>query len=180
MGLQAHHLFKKGEQPRVWWEYQDDESFKVVVHELLDLVLDRGLEWFEVISRPVLEVPLDIEKSLAVEPAARARKFAQTHGLDISNPSSADDLENLLIQKQQEHPDVDWQLILDASAFFGEMVRTEFGGTWTWREDISTTCLLVQIGNQRTFFPMTYVSTFWFNPFKGLASVYRVLQARNQ
>lgn len=160
--IYGHQFIKRAQD---WWYYTDDESLQDALDELLSIVLKYGLQWLELKSTPDLEPNEDIGKQLVGDPEKRAGNFERRFGLDVSQVGTIKKIEEiLLVRKKEIDEEVDWDLILDASAYLGELIRTNIGGSWGWNEDYSTPAILEIGPGKEVFNVLKRVSRFWSKP----------------
>jgi hypothetical protein len=69
-------------------------------------------------SRPDIIPSEEVSKNLVETAKDRALNVSRKHNLLITNPEHLNDLQNIVLEyKKEKHDEIDWDFILDASAF---------------------------------------------------------------
>lgn len=66
-----------------------------------------------------------------------AKAFAERFGLSLNDPNDLTRAEEILFNWKKERG-VDWELIIRAGAYVGEVTRHGLGGTWGWDDPTSS------------------------------------------
>lgn len=167
MGIEAGALGQKGEG-QSWWTYRDQRSLEEALQELLGIALSYGLEWFAVSGRAPLTVPNHIAEQVLDRPHHKAESLAIRLGLlhAEESPGALVRLEEaILARRNGSLEQVDWDFIVEAAAFVGELIRTRFGGRWEWDSTLQTPALVDVGGRQGVGArPLLMISNFWGRP----------------
>lgn len=167
VGIDAGAL-NPGVEPRSWWTYSDHQTLEAALQELLIITLRQGLEWFIVSGRAPLSVPIPIAKQVLDRPDLKAEIVAARLGLSqYAEPTDAlNRLEDaLLLARNASVNGVDWEFIVAAAAFVGELIRCRFGGQWEWDSALQTPALVEVAGRHGVGArPLSIVCNFWGKP----------------
>ncbi|MED1664849.1 hypothetical protein [Brevibacillus laterosporus] len=116
--------FVKEKEFEEWWYYEDQRSLNNVASELVDIIMQHGLTWFERQGNPAIELEDIVAKKVLDNPCEAAKAFAKLYDLDFSNPQSLQKAECVLRTQGDKNEDV----ILGVSCFYGEFTRSTLGG----------------------------------------------------
>ncbi|MGZ4111386.1 MAG: hypothetical protein ACXVP5_02985 [Tumebacillaceae bacterium] len=173
-GIEGCHLVPGHD---TWWMFHDEASLESVINEFVSLALTDGLYWFEVSERPIPKASMQVAQQLFQEHNPLAKSFENQYGIQYVDATTLKVVEQILKEASRNAEEVEWDLILRASAYLGEMVRENLQGEWRWREKTGLPVLDEIGGNPKlAFSPLSYVSTFWANPYERLQSKYERLQ----
>lgn len=156
------HRLVKGEEE--WGYYTDFDSLSKVIEELTEIAIEYGLTWLELKSIPDLVPSKNLGHLLFENPLERAKSFEQRFSLNTADAGTLKLVEDILLARKTEINTVDWELILDASAYVGEVVRINRGGRWGWNEDYDTPAILEIGALNQVFNPLNRVARFWGKP----------------
>jgi hypothetical protein len=148
-----------------WWIFTDQISLEKMINELVDIAINYGFKWLETMSIPDILPSEYIMDQFREEPGLRAKKFAEKYKISIHDVSSVKDVEQILLEAKNNSDNVDWDLILQASAYMGELVRYTLGGTWGWNH-LTSTFSVNEVGGKKnvSFNSLKSVSKFWGKP----------------
>ncbi|MNC48820.1 hypothetical protein D3C75_979610 [compost metagenome] len=154
--LYGNQLAGNGQQ---WWQYSDPETLFEVLTKLVQLIIHQGgLEWLEINSTPDL-VPSIAQSRFVLENAEElSRSFSEKYELSITSTDSINTVESLLLNQNAA---LDWELLMEASAFIGEVIISAKGGAWAWNEDYQTCAIRGAWRNQSMFNVLHRVCRFW-------------------
>lgn len=174
-GVQGYVLAGKGD---IWWQYKDKETLEHVINELVNLVIEKGLPWFDLVSRPFHCAPFQIKKRIIEENEKLAAEFSEKYGLFITQQDVLHELEKLVQEKDLYGVQLDWEFVLGASAFFGEFVRNKLGGEWMWEEEYDTP-VIGNIGGREVVCtdPLSTVLRFALDPYARIRGEFSFLKA---
>ncbi|ARU60495.1 hypothetical protein CBW65_04960 [Tumebacillus avium] len=157
----------------IWWYYTDEENLKEVLAEMVQLIVDKGLSWFEISAKGVPKPTDEIARSVLDNLTERVKRFEYDHQLDHTNPDTVAALEKVIRSKEDESLEVDWDFLCDAAAYFGELLRCKFGGSWGSDEDYGW---VIQLMNgTKKIRPLNQVAMYWNNPYRGLQGTFHLL-----
>ncbi len=91
--------------------------------------------------------------------------FSKRYSLDFNNDNVISKLGKLLLDLKEQVGMVEWDIILEASAFLGEVVRTKYTSEWGLNKDAKTPMVaVINPGGMVLSNPLTEVALFWGNP----------------
>ncbi len=158
-----------------WWEYQDQESLEDIIRKLIDLVVQKGMPWFECVAKPRPLASEELKRRLYDEKDMLSEEFASMYALEFNDPLALQKLQAILLSRKQEMEEVDWVLILGAAAYYGEYIRRNLGAIWFWKEETSV-AILREIGERLSHNPMAAIELFWWDSYNTVAGYYRFLE----
>jgi hypothetical protein len=158
------------------WQYADEDSLKAVLAELLEITLAFGLPQIERNGGPLPRPTEEDARRLLDGPEAWATAFAERFGISMGKAEDLSRAEALVIEHKQQSVEPDWDLLLGAAAYLGELIRSAIGGTWVWEDYRMTPSLSVRIG---FVYPVIRVGEYWAKETTGyLTSYYRFFVER--
>ncbi|MGE5395899.1 MAG: hypothetical protein ACM3MK_00020 [Chitinophagales bacterium] len=161
------NIFRIAKRVGQWVSYDGVYSLEKTLNHFVDLILKFGLEWLDNNSIPDLIPPPELHQILMTEHAEKSSSFIRKYGIDIgANAESIKLIADILIQRKEElGQDVDWELILQASACYGELIIKHIAGYWKWGDYKCTPAIQVVLEDERAIsHPLLDISEFWGNP----------------
>lgn len=161
-----------------WWTFSDSETLKIVVNELLEAIIKYGIPWFDRISKPVPQIPEGVSEDLFESREILADKFIEKHHASFSTVNALEQIEERIEEMYRENSTevTDWELVLQASALYGEFIRKTLGATWKWVDEVGMPVLVNIAGNENSVVnPLISITKLWWNPYDKLTNRYRVL-----
>lgn len=150
-----------------FWDYNDDISLEKVIEGLTEIAVNYGLPCLELMSQPDLTPKDGLQKVLCNTAKEKALEFSNRFQLSFNDPINClMEVEKVLLARKTEVEGVDWDIILLASAYFGELIRTTLGGNWGWNDTFSA-CMINGIRGLEPPLvsdPLGDVSRFWGKP----------------
>lgn len=162
-----------------WWTFSDGETIQMVVHELLEAVIKFGIPWFERVSKSVPQIPKGIPKDLYENKEKLVEIFIEKNKYPISYVNALERIEDMIEEMYQNNTNeiTDWELVLQAGAFYGEFIRKTLGASWKWIDEVEMPILDNVAGNENSIVnPLISIIRLWWNPFEKLTNRYKVLQ----
>jgi hypothetical protein len=179
LGVESWEFIEGGENDR-WVRYHDEASFVAAVEQLLAVTIERGIPWLDASVTRRLELPSEAtSQTLLSDPHGLAMQLVARLQLKGVDPAGLPVVERFLIdRKAHAGGSSDWEAILQASAYLGEVIRLTLGGSWGW-DDQDRSAAILAIGGKPNLkaAPLGWVCYFWSDPDdprNGLASGYRV------
>ncbi|MNB85168.1 hypothetical protein D3C81_210240 [compost metagenome] len=153
--------FTRGQEE--WWYFTDESSLGLAICEMTRLLSQYGYRWLELKSTPDLLPDVELGSQLLRNPTERANHFENKYNLDKMRLTSFKVIEDILLENKNTYSGlVDWELIMNASAFIGEVICQKYNCKWIWNEDYDTPAVA---NNERiTVNVLRRVSLFWGNP----------------
>lgn len=162
-----------------WWTFSDSETLKMVIDELLDAIIKYGIPWFDRVSKPIPQIPESVSKDLYESRETLKDKFIKKHITHLSDVNEMEQIEERIEEMYRNNTTevADWELVLQASAFYGEFIRETLGASWKWADEAKMPVLVNIAGNENSVVnPLVSIIRLWWNPFEKLTNRYRVLQ----
>ena len=158
------------------WKYTDEGSLRLVLGELLHITIEHGLPTMERNGGPFPKTTEENAGRLLSGPENWAAAFAREYGLAVGEPEDLNRVEALVIEAKRQSVEPNWDLLLGAAAFLGELIRSAVGGKWIWEEYKKTPGLSVRIG---FVYPLIRLAEYWAKESPGyLTSYYRFFVER--
>lgn len=149
----------------IWCLYEDDQSLLQLIEEFVDIAIMYGLIELNILSIPDLKPSSELQLELLKSPQKRAQRFSERYSLDFGDEDIISKLEKLLLEIKEQVGMVEWDIILDASAFLGEFVRTKYSSEWGLNKAAKTPMVaVITPGGMVLSNPLTEVALFWGNP----------------
>lgn len=146
-----------------YWAWDDEASLKKVFISLFDVIKEYGLEWFEMNLIPDIEPSPQKDRELLDNRIVLADSFMKEYDLTSYVPEHIEKIEQVL--RESKTKATDWQKIMEASAFIGEVVRHNLGGNWEWDIGNETTCIKGIGGKENlAFLCFVEVTNYWDKP----------------
>lgn len=146
-----------------YWAWGEERSLEEVFISLFDVIKEFGLEWFEMNLTPDIEPSPQKDRELLDNRIVLADSFMKKYDLTSYMPEHIEKIEQVLRESKTEA--TDWQIIMEASAFIGEIVRHNLGGNWEWDIGNETTCMKGIGGKENlAFLCFVEVTTYWDKP----------------
>lgn len=89
--------------------YEDKESLRRSIIELVDLAIQYGLPWIEMHGGPYLRPTEEAGRELLDNYERLAKAFAERLGLSLNDPNALARVEEILLERKKERG-VDWEL----------------------------------------------------------------------
>lgn len=146
-----------------YWTWEDEASLRKVFISLFDVIIDYGLEWFEMSLIPDIEPSPQKDRELLDNRIVLAESFMKKNDLTTYVSEHIEKIEQVLRESKTEA--TDWQKIMKASAFIGEVVRQNLGGNWEWDIGNETTSIKGIGGKENlAFLCFVEVTKYWDKP----------------
>ncbi|MFM1652564.1 hypothetical protein ACI7RC_10755 [Brevibacillus sp. B_LB10_24] len=162
-----------------WWTFSDSDSLRLIVNELLEAIIQYGIPWFDRVAKPIPQIPEGFSKDLFLNREELADKFKERYNIILTDDTALWKIEEIMEGLYRDNPTkiVDWDLVLEASAFYGEFIRVTLGASWKWHEEVGIAAIVNIAGIENSVVsPIISLIRLWWNPFEKLTSRYRVLK----
>jgi hypothetical protein len=165
-GIDSSNFVRNPDVARTgYWSFNKD-TMHIVIQELLEITINYGLPWFEQKRKPDLDPPEELERRLLEYHQEYAKVFQLQYRLpdgDVLHLLS--EIEKILLEQKHQDKEPHWELLLQASAFVGELIRQHLGGEWVWDKPW-VAAGIKGIGGKKmlTFHCLLDVSRFWNKP----------------
>jgi hypothetical protein len=150
-----------------FWNYKDKDELNKVIIQLTDIALEYGIPYLDNMLIPNLQPCQELEKKLLINPELKASEFSQRYNLSFNNEMIINKIEEILINTKSLCSDdqENWETMLLASAFYGEYIRTNFGGNWEY-DEYSQGVKIAEINGKTIIreYPFRRVAAFWGKP----------------
>lgn len=147
-----------------WWTYQDNHSLKLLLDRIKGIISKEGLNYLNIMSRPNLEIPLEIAEYFRDNKLNLALTLIQTLGLK-DGFAPFDVLEGLLTEPPKNTMEVNWPIIMSVGAYLGELLIQQFNGEWKWNIKSKQSIVEVTVGRQKILTsPLHWAVCFWDKP----------------
>lgn len=148
-----------------WETFEDEGSLKKVLESFVAIIKSEGLNWLDFMGIPDLQPESSWLQQLANEPSLKADRFAEEHSLSYSDIHDLKRLEVVIVEQKNTRETIDEAFIIYASAYFGEYIRRNLGGTWGWEEFHQQPGILNISGKDSlAVCPMRDICRFWSKP----------------
>lgn len=154
-----------GEGIQDYWRFDSEEDLGSVLEEMYRLFKEKGLEYLNILVKPEIVPSLEYEKILMENYKSLTKQFIEEFQAEFELA----DLKNIEIKFNQKkslcESKNDWDLILRASAYFGERLVHDLGGEWHW-DELRSRAQVTKLGGKPSvsLSPLSVVSKFWSIP----------------
>ncbi|TFE19412.1 hypothetical protein [Cohnella luojiensis] len=145
-------------------EYSDDDTFYSVLEILTGIIINKGLDWLNVMSKPDVFPSKEIYREFWTEILSRQSVGANKY--DFGDPNIIKLIESNIHQSSNEGTkEPDWKIIMNESYELGEYIRLTFGGRWSL-DGPNQLPFIVDIAGIKSIKsnPIFFVSRFWGKP----------------
>jgi hypothetical protein len=155
----------KSDDGEHWDRYVTENDIIYILQKFIDITINQGIPYLDQAIMPDLYAAVEIEKELLVTYTSEALEFSRTYNINFQNENAINKIESIIIRNKQEIDNVNWKLIVMASAFFGEYVRYNFGGEWAFDERLQAAAITNINGKSMLkIHPLRWISNFWAKP----------------
>lgn len=145
--------------------FSDEGSQQNVVEQLLHQTVQIGIPWLDAHSIPPMAPPEEQGRRLVIEAQSLAFGFAASLELSLDDARGLCSVGALLLQKRAESDVPDWNFMVGAAAYFGEVVRLKHGGEWTWDSEVKRAivlgCKSAKGDHNNLVAPLVKITRFW-------------------
>lgn len=156
------HLFLKEKRDQ-WWKYKNSQELEYCLNEVLNICTQYGMKWMELKSVPEIQIPENNQRQLLNNPGNIGKQFGIKHGLDMNAPASITEVETILRTNKFDNQ-IDWDLLIDSSAYFGELVIRSLGGNWGWNSYYNVAAILNVGGTPEIINVLNCIAKYYNQP----------------
>lgn len=111
--------------------YEDEASFYAALETLTDVIIERGIDWLTIMSRPDVLPSKETYNCFMERLENRHSAFIQSNNLKYSDSNFIETLEQIIRSNSNDGAqEPNWDFIVDAAIVLGEYVRLCYGGEW--------------------------------------------------
>lgn len=161
--IEARHLIPANiEADHDSWLFETDESLRSIVQLLVDIVVSHGISWLDraITNQPA--PPIERVSEMFRQPSVYSEQLSLRFGLNLDDPECLTELERRILRASPISDTPDWDLLIQASAYYGEFVRSRLGGQWCWNSNRSS-IFIRGVGNKESLFavPLRIIVFGW-------------------
>lgn len=144
--------------------FRNEKEFKKILFLFRDIILQKGFEIFEKISRPTTEARPKKETYWKVYSENREleEKYRKMYGLEdteFTRKMMQRISDIILSTKNQDFKEVE-EMLVGLAAVYGNQIIRKCGGEWKWY-DKTKSCLIVKIYGENNSNPLNEIICYW-------------------
>lgn len=115
---------------KVYFDYETKDDLLKLLDYIKELILKYGFDFLDYLSNERINISLEeVNKILSKDPKKRAKNFADKYNLKYEEYELIKVME-IIDNEIKGNKNYDMELVVDMSAFLGEMVIKNIGGKW--------------------------------------------------
>ena len=153
------------ESNKYWWEYNNEHELEEVISKLVDILIQYGIPFLDLMSIPDIKPPVEMAKELMIDTRKKADLFCEKYDLGYSDVNnSLDKLQKILREHKNLSFEEMWETLINAAAYIGELIKEFHNGDWVWKDEYNI-LLLENIGGTRYKIScLSWAIDYWNNP----------------
>ena len=167
----------------VVFDYEKKDELVRVLYEINEIIKEYGFSFLDYLSKERINISLEeVNKSLSEDPKKRAKNFTDKYNLKYEENQLIKVME-IIDNEIKNNENYDKELLVDMSAYLGEMIIKYIGGKWGVCSGPNVFCIIDKLyeGNRGVLHPTNlikdyidlgevyaYKIDFQFNTLKGL------------
>lgn len=153
-----------GSEQKIWWEYMDDGELESVILELNKIVIEKGIDFLNLLSMPNIYPEFELSKELYNNHQDLFDLFNKNYRYVMDDYGKNDfeiakGIDSIIRSRCKYSLEDNKQIFLEIAAICGTMVKNKTQGEWIFNE-LENRCLVSAKGRKK-FEPLYLVLNYW-------------------
>lgn len=121
------------------------------------MAIKNGIPLLEILGVPDSTPTKEMGILLLNNTVSMCTLFKETYNIEFMDPDALKKVESIILNKKEITDRIDWEFLLQASAFMGDLFKKHFGGKWSWYERINGPAVIELKGQKGTAFNVLHI-----------------------